>query len=228
VTLSPEVYERWRRSVVGSITEARELEIIFDLAGPLEGQRLLDVGCGDGAYLIEAARLGAAAIGVDRSEAMLVTARRRAADRGVEVELQQGDAQALPFDDGTFDVVIAITVLCLVPDAVKAVNELARVAVPGGRVIIGELGRWSTWAAWRRVRGWFGPTIWRRARFRSARDLADVCREAGLRVERVRGGVYYPPFGPLARVLRPLDPVAGAVTIAGAAFIAVTTTKPRQ
>jgi ubiquinone/menaquinone biosynthesis C-methylase UbiE len=228
VTLSPEAYERWRRSVVGSITEARELEIIFDLAGPLEGQRLLDVGCGDGVYLIEAARLGAAAIGVDRSKAMLVAARRHAADRGVEVELQQGDTQALPFDDGTFDVVIAITVLCLVPDAVKTVNEMVRVAVPGGRVIIGELGRWSTWAAWRRVRGWFGPTIWRRAGFRSARQLADLCRDAGLRVERVRGGVYYPPFAPLARLIRPLDPVVGAVTTAGAAFIAVTTTKPRQ
>jgi ubiquinone/menaquinone biosynthesis C-methylase UbiE len=215
VTLSPEVYERWRRSVVGSITEAREVEIIFDLAGPLEGQRLLDVGCGDGVYLIEAARLGAAATGVDRSEAMLITARRHAADHGVEVELRQGDAHALPFDDGTFEVVIAITMLCLVPDAAKAVNEMARVTVPGGRVIIGELGRWSTWAAWRRVRGWFGPTIWRRARFRSARQLADLCREAGLRVERVRGGVYYPPFAPLARMIRPLDPVAGAVTTAG-------------
>jgi ubiquinone/menaquinone biosynthesis C-methylase UbiE len=140
VTLSPEVYERWRRSVVGSITEAREVEIIFDLAGPLEGQRLLDVGCGDGVYLIEAARLGAAATGVDRSEAMLITARRHAADHGVEVELRQGDAHALPFDDGTFDVVVAITMLCLVPDAAKAVNEMARVTVPGGRVIIGSWG----------------------------------------------------------------------------------------
>jgi SAM-dependent methyltransferase len=159
---------------------------------------------------------------------MLVTARRHAADRGVEVELRQGDAHAFPFDDGTFDAVVAITMLCLVPDAAKAVNEMARVTVPGGRIIIGELGRWSIWAALRRVRGWFGPTIWRRARFRSARQLADLCREAGLRVERVRGGVYYPPFAPLARMIRPLDPVAGAVTTVGAAFLAVTTTKPRR
>lgn len=226
VRVEPEAYERWRQTALGSITETRELEVVFEVAGPVTGWRLLDVGCGDGVYAIEAARRGAVVTGVDTSEAMILAAGRRAAHHGVNVELQLGDARALPFEDETFDVVVAVTVLCFVPHPVDAVREMARVLTPGGRLVIGELGRWSTWAAWRRLRGWFGSGIWRHATFRSARQLSVLTRRAGLEPERVRGAVYYPPFTPIARVLAPLDRVPGAITTAGAAFLATFATKP--
>lgn len=68
---------------------------------------------------MEAARREAVVIGVDISEAMLNVARRRAADASVAVDLYFGDVQALSFDDDTFDVVFATTVLCFVdaPDS---------------------------------------------------------------------------------------------------------------
>jgi ubiquinone/menaquinone biosynthesis C-methylase UbiE len=69
------------------------------------------------------------------------------------VILQQGRAEQLPFEDASFDLVIAVTVLGFVPDAQRAVGEMARVLVPGGRVVLGELGRYSVRAAERRVRG---------------------------------------------------------------------------
>jgi 2-polyprenyl-3-methyl-5-hydroxy-6-metoxy-1,4-benzoquinol methylase len=113
--VEPEAYERWRQTALGSITETRELEVVFEVAGPVTGWRLLDVGCGDGVYAIEAARRGAVVTGVDTSEAMILAAGRRAGHHGVNVELQLGDARALPFEDETFDVVVAVTVLCFVP-----------------------------------------------------------------------------------------------------------------
>lgn len=103
-------------AAVGVVTEpvaAAETKVVFDLAGSLDGKRLHEVGTGDGTYAIEAAN------------------RVRAASRGVNVTLRQGRAEQLPFDDASFDVVLAATVLCFVPDAEVAVREMARVLEPG-------------------------------------------------------------------------------------------------
>lgn len=228
VEAQPETYERWRRTTLGAVTQTRELEVVFDLAGPLRNQRLLDVGCGDGIYLVEAARCGAVASGVDISEAMLIVARKRAADAGVTVDLGFGDVQALPFDDDSFDILFAINVLCFVPDPQKAVAEISRVLAPGGRLVIGELSRWNTWAAWRRFRGWLGSTTWRHANFYSARQLTNLLLGAGLQPEQTRGAVYYPPIPLLARTATSIEDRLSAVTTLGAAFIAASARQPSR
>lgn len=224
--ITPDAYRDWRDTDLGSITEARELEVVFDLVGPVDGLRVLDVGCGDGAYLVEAGRRGATVTGVDASAEMLAAAGRRARENGVEVRLCRGDAGALPFDDASFDVVVAVAMLCLVPDPTSAIAEMARVLAPGGRLIVGELGRWNTWAGWRRVRGWLGSSTWRYTRFRSPRELADLVREAGLVPGKVNGAIYYPPFSVAARWFRRLDPILGSFTTVGAAFLALEAVKP--
>jgi ubiquinone/menaquinone biosynthesis C-methylase UbiE len=74
--------------------------------------------------------------GVDWSPAMLAIARRRAADLGLEVDLRQGDAQALDFPDASFDTVLCALGLCAIPDDRRAVTEMARVLRPGGRLLL--------------------------------------------------------------------------------------------
>ena len=226
VEAQPETYERWRQTTLGSVTQARELEVVFDLAGPLRDRRLLDVGCGDGIYLVEAARRGAVASGVDISEAMLIVARRRAADAAVAIDLHLGDVQALPFGDDAFDIVFAVTVLCFVSDPQQAVGEMSRVLAPGGRLVIGDLGKWNTWAAWRRLRSWLGSTTWRHTSFRSARQLTNLIHGAGLQPEEIRGAVYYPQQAILAGTIAPIEDRISAVTTLGAAFLAVSAPKP--
>ena len=223
-TVQPEDYRRWRASPLGAVTEALEQAQVFRLAGPLQGKRVLDVGCGDGAYALAAARQGAHVVGVDASLPMIEVARARAA--GLDVEFRQADAAALPFEDGRFDGVLAVTVLCFVPDAAAALREMARVLAPGGRLVLGELGRWNAWAARRRLRAWQGSALWRSVRFRSAGELRALVRGAGLAVEQVRGAVFYPPLAGAARLMAPLDPWLGALTTLGAAFIAVAAVNP--
>ncbi len=98
---------------------------------------------------------------------------------------------------------------------------MARVLRPGGRLVLGELGRWSLWAMIRRLRGWFGSATWTAARFRTASELRALVEQAGLSVTTICGAVFYPPIGRLARTLAPFDPWLGRLTTIGAAFIAL-------
>src|SRR5690349_6188727 len=106
--------------------QVSERSIEFDLfdwvAGMIEGTDVLDVGCGNGAYL----RRIPGAIGMDLSLGMLDTARPTGAP------LVNGDAQALPFAGASFDTVIAPHMLYHVPDRRLAARELRRVLRPGG------------------------------------------------------------------------------------------------
>jgi SAM-dependent methyltransferase len=103
---------------------------MIELAGVRAGQAALDVGCGTGALtalLVE--RLGAANVtGIDPSESFVAAAR----DRFPGVRIEHGSAEALPFDDGTFDVAIAQLVVHFMEDPVGGVREMARVTRPGG------------------------------------------------------------------------------------------------
>jgi SAM-dependent methyltransferase len=110
---------------VGRYTDALA-EALLDRAGLRNGDRALDVGCGPGAVLAAlAARLGAARVtGVDPSTPFVATARARV--RGADVRV--GAAEALPFDDASFDVVTSQLVLNFLEDAHAGVAEMCRVA----------------------------------------------------------------------------------------------------
>ncbi|MFF0371742.1 class I SAM-dependent methyltransferase [Micromonospora sp. NPDC005087] len=74
--------------------------------------------------------------GIDLSPAMLAIARRRAAALDRPVELREGDAEHLPFDDASFDTVVCALSLCSIPDPGTAIAEMYRVLVPGGTLLL--------------------------------------------------------------------------------------------
>ena len=219
-------YATWHASQLGRVTEQIEHALVLRLAGTLDRQRVLDVGCGDGVLAVVIARQGAKVTGIDADPAMLDAARTHAETVGAELAGRQSRAEALPFPDASFDVVIAVTVLCFVPEAGRAVQEMARVLCPGGRLVLGELGRWRTWAARRRLRGYLGNAMWRKARFRGPDALRQLAADAGLVVECLEGAVFYPPVAWLARFMAPLDHWFGRHTLFSAAFLVVAATKP--
>lgn len=214
-------YSRWRATDLGRITDRLEERLLVELVGPRHGLRVLDVGCGDGALAITLSRMGACATGVDPDHRMLAGARSRASAKAAILSLAQARAEALPFADATFDRVLAVTVLCFVARPDAAIAEMVRVLRPGGRIVIGELARWSIWAAVRRLRGWLGARTWRAARFRAPGELRALLERHGLTVCEVRGCVFYPPVGAAARLVARLDPWLGRRTTLGAALVVV-------
>jgi SAM-dependent methyltransferase len=157
---------------------------------------------------------------------MIAAARRRAKAAGVEIDLVEGNADDLPFPAGHFDCVVSVATLCFVDDPRPTIREMVRVLKPGGRLILGELGRWTLWAAQRRVKGWLGSKLWRAAHFRSRADLLALATGAGLADAMVTGAVFYPPFGWAARVMAPIDPWLGRWTTRAAAFLVLGATRP--
>jgi SAM-dependent methyltransferase len=104
------------------------------------GLRFLDVAAGSGALSIPAARLGAQVLAVDRSAAMLELLRARARSEGLEIRTQVMDGHALELDDSSFDVAGSQFGVMLFPDMPQGVREMARVVVPGGRVLVTAYG----------------------------------------------------------------------------------------
>ena len=105
--------------------------------------RVLEVAIGTGRSL-PYYRVGAIVTGIELSPAMLAIARQRAASLGREVDFREGDAEHLPFADGSFDTVVCTLSLCTIPSPATAIAEMKRVLVPGGRLLLlDHVG--STW-----------------------------------------------------------------------------------
>jgi ubiquinone biosynthesis O-methyltransferase len=223
--LGPEVYAQWRASGIGSITEQLQRRLILSLLGNIKGREILDVGCGDGDLAIELRRRGAIVTGIDASAEMIAAAEAKAMREELDVKFQAGAAESIPFAAERFDAVVAVTILCFVGDATPVFREIARVLRPGGRLVIGELGKWSLWAAARRIRAWLGSPLWRRGYFRTPGELRRLAEHAGLTAGPVHGAIYYPRWQKAAQVMAPYDAAFSRVTTLGAAFLALSGTK---
>ncbi|MGH2585076.1 MAG: class I SAM-dependent methyltransferase, partial [Dehalococcoidia bacterium] len=98
------------------------------------GERVLDVATGSGNTAIAAARRFCAVAGVDYVPALLERARERAATEGLAIEFRDGDAEAIPYADASFDVVLSTYGSMFAPDQERAARELLRVCRTGGRI----------------------------------------------------------------------------------------------
>jgi SAM-dependent methyltransferase len=120
-------------AVAEMIDEAPPRDLLTRV-GSRPGERVLDVATGTGNLALRAAAAGAEVVGVDLTPELFETARRRAAARGVAVEWVEGDAEQLPFEDESFDVVLSAFGVQFAPRHEIVARELARVCRPGGRI----------------------------------------------------------------------------------------------
>jgi demethylmenaquinone methyltransferase/2-methoxy-6-polyprenyl-1,4-benzoquinol methylase len=188
---------RWRRFLVSQID-----------AGPTD--TVLDVATGTAAVALELARQkDCYVVGLDQSAEMLAEGRRRVtlAAAAKKVRLMQGDAQALPFDDGTFDGLTFTYLLRYVRDPAATLAELARVSRRGAVIAGLEFGvprgvwrpPWELWvrvglpaagrmidAGWHEVGDFLGDSIREHYRVWPLPRLIDAWRAAGIRDVRVK------------------------------------------
>lgn len=115
----------------------------FDV--PVDGARVLDVGCGGGFTCEYLAERGADVTGLEVNPDLLRAAREHASAGGLVIDYVPGVAEALPFDDASFDVVTCVDVLEHVEDVGRAVAEMARVLRPGGWFCFDTINR-TLWA----------------------------------------------------------------------------------
>jgi demethylmenaquinone methyltransferase/2-methoxy-6-polyprenyl-1,4-benzoquinol methylase len=179
---------RWRRFLVSRMD-----------VGPKD--RVLDVATGTAAVAIELARRsGCRVVGLDQSGEMLAEGRRRvdAAGLGDRIELVQGEAERLPFENASFEGLTFTYLLRYVIDPLATLEELARVVRPGGTIAMLEFGvprgvarpAWELWVriglptagalispGWREVGSFLGPSI---REFHRANDLPSLWLSAGI------------------------------------------------
>ena len=112
---------------------------LVEHAGVKAGMRVLDVACGTGVVAVTAARQGARVTGLDLTPELLQEARTNARIAGVDIDWHEGDVEQLPFDAGTFDVVLSQFGHMFAPRPDLATREMLRVLKPGGTIAF------STW-----------------------------------------------------------------------------------
>lgn len=101
-----------------------------------KGKKVLDIGCGNGYILSHYQKAGAICYGVDITEIGVELSKQRLAKEGGEGEILLANAEALPFEDNTFDCVCSMGVLHHTPNTQKAIDEAIRVLKPNGRFIM--------------------------------------------------------------------------------------------
>ena len=164
-------YEQWFNRPHNKAAFELETQLMRDLLQPMQGESVLDIGCGTGACLAAFLEMGLEVTGLDPSTYMLDLALKKIGHR---TELYRGYAEDLPFDDNSFNYVCLFTTLEFVEDPQKALAEAFRVAKD--RVFMGVLNRYAIKGIQRRVKGIFTPSIFNHARFFSVWELKQMIR----------------------------------------------------
>jgi SAM-dependent methyltransferase len=185
------------------------------------GDEVLDVACGTGNAAIPAAATGAHVVGVDLTPELFAAARTRAEQAQVAVDWIEGDAEQLPFDDASFDVVVSTFGVMFAPRHETAAAELVRVLRPGGRLGVcswtpdGNVGEFfavlgahvpppagpppTLWGSEEHVRGLFAA---------APLDLSLQREQVRLRFDSIERAVslYETSFGPVVKARERLAP----------------------
>ena len=145
-----ERYDQWFTTPVGKLVKEIEGELIHELVNPKPEETVLDAGCGTGIFTLDFLASGAQVVGLEISEPMLSVASKKIS--GYPFLPVRGDMLYLPFKGNSFDKAVSITAIEFIENAKNAVDELFRVARPGGCVVVATLNSLSPWAVRRQAK----------------------------------------------------------------------------
>ncbi|MCK9356041.1 MAG: methyltransferase domain-containing protein [Dehalococcoidia bacterium] len=198
-------YDAWYDSPEGRALFDQEVEALLLVKGRVPG-RWLEVGVGTGRF---ASAFGVED-GVDPSQSM----RNLAAQRGIHA--REGAAEALPYDDGSFDGVLVVATLCFTTDPAQSLREFLRVLRPEGTLVIGLIPSASPWGQEYARKGAAGHPLFSHARFLDVDETVRMAADAGLILTDAASALLQPPGRAPAhshRVERGAVPGAGFVAL---------------
>ncbi len=182
-------YDGWFETEEGRKVKELELSLLLDFAEPSSGEKMLEVGIGTGLFAVEFAKRGVEVFGIDPSEEMLKIAEQR----GFSVKV--GTGENIPFEDNSFDIVLAMTSIEFSKSPDKFVSEMKRVAKCRGRVIVAALNLLSFYGIERRIKGLFKETVFKNAHFYTYWELLRLLSKHLSNVE-VSSSIFFPPHPP--------------------------------
>lgn len=134
-TKQADTFDRYAAQAGGNVAE-----LMADAIGPAGDGAVLDVACGPGAVTAAVAERASSVTAFDATPAMLEKARQRCAKAGLDnVAFEQGDAAAMPFDDGRFDGVVTRLAIHHFTEPAKILAEISRVLRPGGTLVVADV-----------------------------------------------------------------------------------------
>ena len=164
-------YDQWYETPLGKHADRAETECALALLSPSAGTAILDVGCGTGNFSLKLARLGCSVTGIDISEKMLGSARKKSRKEGFPAEFLLMDASDLRFADESFDAVVSMAALEFMQDQQKTLDEMFRVLKKGGKLLVGTINRESDWGEMYLDLAEKKDTVFRHARLRTMEEL---------------------------------------------------------
>ncbi|MEZ5954963.1 MAG: bifunctional 2-polyprenyl-6-hydroxyphenol methylase/3-demethylubiquinol 3-O-methyltransferase UbiG [Hyphomonas sp.] len=182
-------------------TAERHFGIEAGKVKPLEGLKMLDIGCGGGLVSEPMARLGAAVTGVDASEANIKTALTHAREQGLEIDYRAGTAEGLiDAGEGPFDLVLNMEVVEHVADPSQFLKDCASLVRPGGLMIVATLNKTAKALATavigaEYVLRWLPPGTHDWSKFLPPEDVSGPLSDAGLNPEPAVGVSFSPLSG---------------------------------
>lgn len=150
--------------------------VMLELCGDVTGQRVLDLGCGDGRFCRMLASRAARVTGIDATEHMVAVARERGGPAETYV---RAAAESLPFGDASFDVVVSYVTLVDIVEYAAAIHECARVLRAGGRLVVANLSFVTASGGW--LKDHDGTRLYHRVD-RYAEEFSQVYEWAGMRI----------------------------------------------
>lgn len=182
-------------------TAERHFGLAPGLKYPLEGKRLLDIGCGGGLVCEPMTRLGASVTGVDASEANIKTALTHAREQGLTIDYRAGTAEGLlAAGEAPFDIVLNLEVVEHVANPAQFLEDTARLVAPGGLMIVATLNKTAKALATAVIGAeyilrWLprGTHDW--SKFLDPEDVRRPLEAAGLTTDEATGVVFNPLSG---------------------------------
>lgn len=158
-------YDEWYKTPLGSFVDSLEFNLILKHCDKILGKRILDIGCGTGNYSVRFANLGAHVTGIDSSEEMLSMAKNKTKDSILPIHFHKAEAESLPFEDDSFDLVISVNSLEFVNDQTSCFKESYRVLKKGGKAIFCVLNDESLWINTLKKQPEFANSVYKDAKF---------------------------------------------------------------